>query len=155
MPFQSKAQNAWAHTAEGTKALGGAAKVKEWEGATDYSHLPQKKAKGGPIMNKDYKGQAAHFASGGAVQDPPSKDFKKEDGQSRGDFGRFLGSKDRFSDKVENARVANARQSQETNEDWTKKGRDNIAAEPTGDSKSEIAVKPRGGGKRHGSVNGG
>ena len=40
MPFESKAQNAWAHTPAGTKALGGKAKVKEWERATDYSDLP-------------------------------------------------------------------------------------------------------------------
>ena len=45
MPFESKAQNAWAHTPVGTKALGGKAKVKEWEGATDYSHLPYKVAR--------------------------------------------------------------------------------------------------------------
>ncbi len=44
MPFESKAQNAWAHTPAGTKALGGPAKVKEWEHATDYSHLPYKVA---------------------------------------------------------------------------------------------------------------
>jgi hypothetical protein len=42
MPFQSKAQNAWGHTPAGVKALGGPSKVKEWEGATDYKHLPQK-----------------------------------------------------------------------------------------------------------------
>ena len=42
MPFESKAQNAWAHTPAGTKALGGKKKVKEWESATDYSHLPEK-----------------------------------------------------------------------------------------------------------------
>lgn len=40
MPFKSKKQNAWAHTPEGTKALGGPAKVKEWEQATDYKNLP-------------------------------------------------------------------------------------------------------------------
>ena len=45
MPFKSKAQNAWAHTPEGTKALGGKSAVKEWEGATDYGSLPQKVAK--------------------------------------------------------------------------------------------------------------
>ncbi len=44
MPFLSKAQNAWGHSASGVKALGGTAKVKEWEGATDYKHLPEKKA---------------------------------------------------------------------------------------------------------------
>ena len=45
MPFKSKAQNAWAHTPAGTKALGGKSKVKEWEGATDYKRLPAKVSK--------------------------------------------------------------------------------------------------------------
>ncbi len=44
MPFLSKAQNAWGHTPAGEKALGGSGKVKEWEGATDYSKLPEHKA---------------------------------------------------------------------------------------------------------------
>ncbi len=43
MPFESKAQNAWAHTEAGTKALGGKEKVKEWEKATNYSNLPARK----------------------------------------------------------------------------------------------------------------
>jgi hypothetical protein len=42
MPFKSKAQNAWAHTPAGTKALGGKSAVKEWESATNYSSLPAK-----------------------------------------------------------------------------------------------------------------
>lgn len=42
MPFKSKAQNAWAHTAAGKKALGGAKKVKEWERSTDYDNLPER-----------------------------------------------------------------------------------------------------------------
>jgi hypothetical protein len=42
LPFESKDQNAWAHTPAGTKALGGKAKVKEWESKTDYSKLPEK-----------------------------------------------------------------------------------------------------------------
>jgi hypothetical protein len=41
--FKSLKQNAWAHTAAGTKALGGASKVKEWESSTDYSNLPERK----------------------------------------------------------------------------------------------------------------
>jgi hypothetical protein len=45
MPFLSKKQNAWAHTSDGTKALGGKSKVKEWEAATDYSKLPVRKNK--------------------------------------------------------------------------------------------------------------
>lgn len=45
MPFESDAQNAWGHTPEGEKALGGPEKVKEWEKATDYAHLPKRKKK--------------------------------------------------------------------------------------------------------------
>lgn len=41
MPFKSEAQNAWAHTPAGIKALGGKKKVKEWEKDTDYSNLPK------------------------------------------------------------------------------------------------------------------
>jgi hypothetical protein len=41
MPFKSKAQNAWAHTPEGIKALGGKKKLKEWEKDTNYENLPE------------------------------------------------------------------------------------------------------------------
>ena len=41
MSFKSLAQNAWAHTPAGTKALGGKKKVKEWESATNYDSLPE------------------------------------------------------------------------------------------------------------------
>ena len=34
MPFKSEAQRKWAHTKEGTKALGGKKAVEEWERAT-------------------------------------------------------------------------------------------------------------------------
>lgn len=43
MPFLSRSQNAWGHTAAGIKALGGPAKVKEWEQETDYQSLPERK----------------------------------------------------------------------------------------------------------------
>ena len=46
MPLQSKAQERWAHTAEGTKALGGPEKVQEWENETDHSKLPERKKPG-------------------------------------------------------------------------------------------------------------
>ena len=46
MPFLSKAQNSWGHTPAGIRALGGKAKVKEWEKATDYADLPEKKKPG-------------------------------------------------------------------------------------------------------------
>lgn len=41
MPFKSEAQRRWAYTKEGTKALGGKAKVQEWERATGNKKLPQ------------------------------------------------------------------------------------------------------------------
>lgn len=77
MPFVSKSQNAWAHTPAGTKALGGAAKVKEWEGATDYSHLPQKLAKGGVVREES----AAHEATESAAEEA------RENGLSKGRRG--------------------------------------------------------------------
>lgn len=40
MPYKSKAQAAWAHTKAGTKALGGKAKVREWDRATKGKKLP-------------------------------------------------------------------------------------------------------------------
>ncbi len=42
MPFLSKAQQRWGHTAEGEKALGGPAAVSEWDHATDEKQLPKK-----------------------------------------------------------------------------------------------------------------
>lgn len=45
MPYQSQAQERWAHTAEGTKALGGKKKVAEWDAATKGTKLPEKKRK--------------------------------------------------------------------------------------------------------------
>lgn len=42
MPYKSKRQQRWAHTAQGTRALGGPAKVKEWDQATRGRKLPDK-----------------------------------------------------------------------------------------------------------------
>ena len=41
MPFVSQKQRAWAHTKAGTKALGGKAKVVEWDKATAGKKLPK------------------------------------------------------------------------------------------------------------------
>ena len=41
MPFVSQAQRRWAHTKEGTKALGGKSAVAEWERATGNKKLPK------------------------------------------------------------------------------------------------------------------
>lgn len=44
MPFKSEAQRRWAHTKEGTKALGGKQKVAEWEKAAK-GKLPKRAKK--------------------------------------------------------------------------------------------------------------
>jgi hypothetical protein len=46
MPFLSEAQRRWGHTAEGEKALGGAAKVAEWDEATKGKHIPKRVSEG-------------------------------------------------------------------------------------------------------------
>jgi len=45
MPYKSLAQERWAHTPTGTKALGGSAKVAEWDSATKGKKLIKKVAK--------------------------------------------------------------------------------------------------------------
>jgi hypothetical protein len=42
VPWKSKKQQAWGHSPSGVKALGGQAKVHEWDSATDFSSLPKK-----------------------------------------------------------------------------------------------------------------
>ena len=41
MPYKSEAQRKWAHTKEGTKALGGKSAVAEWDKATGNRTLPK------------------------------------------------------------------------------------------------------------------
>lgn len=43
MPYKSLAQERWAHTPAGTKALGGKSKVKEWDAATKGMDIPRRK----------------------------------------------------------------------------------------------------------------
>src|SRR5271165_500583 len=116
MPFKSKAQNAWAHTAAGTKALGGAAKVKEWEGATDYKSLPKRvpaHAAGGSVSKFGSKPQDAAYAHGGAVLER-SEDWKKTI-PNRG----FLNTPDRFTS---NRKPLNYPSEATTAEKWEKSG---------------------------------
>lgn len=55
MPYKSRAQEAWAHTPEGMKALGGSAKVAEWDSATKGMKLPERKASSGGILGRTVK----------------------------------------------------------------------------------------------------
>lgn len=43
MPYKSQAQRRWAHTPEGTKALGGKKVVAEYDAASRGAKLPEKK----------------------------------------------------------------------------------------------------------------
>ena len=53
MPFVSGSQQRWGNSPAGKKALGGQAKVDEWNNATDQANLPDKaqppKPKGGAL----------------------------------------------------------------------------------------------------------
>lgn len=50
MPYVSKAQQGWAHTPEGEKALGGPDKVAEWDAASKgQTNLPEHVAKDHPL----------------------------------------------------------------------------------------------------------
>ena len=45
MPYKSEAQRRFMHTRAGTKALGGKAKVAEWDRASKGKHLPKRAKK--------------------------------------------------------------------------------------------------------------
>jgi len=133
MPLQSKAQNRWAHTPEGTKALGGPDKVKEWERATDFSHLPERKgyAKGGLVS-------AAEYASGGPVRkDTVDKHYKTP---TRTKLGQFLSTEDRFTS---GRKPAGYPEEAQTDETWSKpKGIGQTDEDDCGDGKSLPPVVP-------------
>ncbi len=125
MPFKSKAQNAWAHTPEGTKALGGPDKVKEWEGATDYKHLP------GKVSTMKY-------AEGGPVLKEGNDRFYKT--KDRNDFGQFLSTEDRFTG---GRKPAGFPEEAETDEKWSKpKGVGQTDKDDAGDCKSLKPILP-------------
>ena len=151
MPYVSLAQEGWAHSPAGEKALGKAG-VAEWDHATKGKHLPERvqaHSKGGVVMalSSGSKGNGLHdieYASGGG-QLGRAKDFKKEDPQGRGNQGRFLSTDDRFTGRADTDRVAGAPKSQQSQEDWTKPaGVGHTDADDKGDSKSLPPVKPRG-----------
>lgn len=53
MPYKSLAQERWAHTAAGTKALGGSGAVSEWDAASKGKKLPKKaKVKLSQMVNR-------------------------------------------------------------------------------------------------------
>ena len=150
MPYVSQAQEGYFHTHKAELEKQGV-NVGEWDAATKGKHLPhrvQAHAKGGAVMalSSGSKGNGPHnaeFAVGGGTLDRV-KDFKKEDPQGRGDFGRFLSTDDRFTNRSEKDRVSGARGSQTTAEDWTKpKGVGQTERDDKGDSKSLKPIKPR------------
>ncbi len=52
MPFKSLSQERWGHSPAGVKALGGPAKVAEWDAATKGMKLPAKAAKAPLTQNQ-------------------------------------------------------------------------------------------------------
>jgi hypothetical protein len=52
MPYVSRQQEKWAHTAAGEKALGGPAKVHEWDEASKGMKLPKKVKKKNKRFNE-------------------------------------------------------------------------------------------------------
>jgi hypothetical protein len=71
MPYTSDAQRRWAHTEAGTKALGGPAKVKEWDRASKGKDLP--------MYSKGSKPKDAAYAQGGPVITTRSRFLKTPD----------------------------------------------------------------------------
>ena len=131
MPYISKAQERWAHTPAGTTALGGAAKVHEWDQATKgkYGSLPghvPSHAQGGPIMNKGYMGKSEAFAAGGPVI---------------GKNSRFLKAPpDQFTDG--RLPPKDTGRADDPEQEYGKTGKSGKFSKPTGD-KSETPIKPR------------
>jgi hypothetical protein len=52
MPYKSERQKAWAHTAEGIKALGGPEKVAEWDKASEGLVLPERTSEKKKVKEK-------------------------------------------------------------------------------------------------------
>lgn len=91
MPFVSTKQQRWGHTPEGEKALGGPAKLAEWDASTKGRNLP--------MYSKGSKPSDAAYAQGGSV-------LNKENSQ-------FLKTEDRFT-----GRKNGPLPSSKTDEDW-------------------------------------
>ena len=129
MPYVSGAQRGWAHTPAGEKALGGPAKVAEWDAASKGQHVPYKvgsHAQGGPIMNKGYMGKSEAFAAGGPVI---------------GKNSRFLKAPpDQFTDG--RLPPKDTGRADDPEQEYGKTGKSGKFSKPTGD-KSETPIKPR------------
>ncbi len=82
MPFLSQAQQRWGNSASGVKALGGKAKVAEWNASTP-SHLPEKKSmhapnsKNRPALHKAMGIPEGRMVSMGDLMDVPKKKTAK------------------------------------------------------------------------------
>jgi hypothetical protein len=152
MPYVSGAQRGWAHTPAGTKALGGAAKVAEWDAASKGQHVPYKVGDHA-VSNKGYQGKTESFAAGGPVLGR-QKNWAKEgnvknptnttEAHDKPNYGSLIGGVDRFTshnlaDAGEPANI----QRTKPDEDWSKGKAGMIKNKRSGDSKSEAPVKPR------------
>jgi hypothetical protein len=152
MPWESGAQRGWGHTPEGEKALGGPAKVAEWDAASKGQHVPYKvgsHASGGPIVNKGYLGKSQAFAAGGPVLPRSGRCWTKAEinnsraADDKPEYGDMLSGTDRFtsSNPSDQGLPANVQRTK-PDEDWTKTHVANKAVR-SGDTKSGKPPKPR------------
>jgi hypothetical protein len=153
MPWASGAQRGWGHTPAGEKALGGPAKVAEWDAASKGQHVPYKvgsHASGGPVVNKGYLSKTEAFAAGGPVLARSGRSWAKPDinnsraADEKPTYGDILDGTDRFtsSNPSDQGLPANVQRTK-PDEDWTKAHVGSKAIR-SGDTKSEKPVKPRG-----------
>lgn len=61
MPFVSRAQQRWGHTAAGEKALGGPSAVAEWDAATPAGHgVPERVKPKAPAAKRHHAANGHH-----------------------------------------------------------------------------------------------
>lgn len=85
MPFASRAQQRWGNSPAGVSALGGKAKVGEWNAATNFDKLPERKTG----VDRDGILTAAAKNSAPAKQDAGKEAHPKK---TRGLLARRFGS---------------------------------------------------------------
>lgn len=96
MPWRSDQQRKWGHTPEGEKALGGPAKVAEWDRATKGMSLPHRV---GSNMDKfSSRPRPAQYLRGGPVQAEKRSWAKLSAPTQKGDM---LDAPDHFSEKAD------------------------------------------------------
>lgn len=89
MPWLSKAQQRWGHSKSGLKALGGKAKVHEWDTATDFSNLPMKKHWMQDESNREkHAGTKGVFSAAASRAGKSTQEYAEENKHASGKKGK-------------------------------------------------------------------